>query len=88
MAAVADDENPDFDSESGDSLYEPWVRIALDSPPWSRDQVVQAQSLVKSSLHLGEVAEAMRCSVFEVQAELRIGRRRDIRSYRRIRGLD
>ena len=88
MAPTVDGEDSDPDPESAESLYEPWVRIALASPPWSRDQVVQAQSLVKSSLHLGEVAEAMRCSVFEVQAELRIGRRRDIRAYRKIRGLD
>lgn len=83
-----DDDADALDADTAESLYEPWVRIALDSPPWSRDQVIEAQGLVKSSLHLGEVAEAMRCSVFEVQAELKIGRRRDIRSYRRIRGLD
>ena len=85
MEATKGDEPSGCDAES---LYEPWVRIALSSPAWSADKVLQAQELLKTTLHLGEVAERMRCSVFEVQAELKIGRLRDIRAYRRIRGLD
>ena len=68
--------------------YDPWVRIALQSTPWSAARREEARSRRSGALHLGEVAEAMSCSVFEVQAELGIGRSRDVRAYRRIRGLD
>ena len=85
MDATDDDQPSERDAES---LYEPWVRIALSSPAWSAEKVLAAQELLKTTLHLGEVAERMRCSVFEVQAELKIGRLRDVRAYRRIRGLD
>ena len=68
--------------------YEPWVRLALSSPPWSEEKLQRALRLRQSAMHLGEVAEVLNCSVFEVQAELGIGRGRDVRAYRRIRGLD
>lgn len=67
--------------------YDPWVRIALGSEPWSEARRMEARERLASALHLGEVAEAMRCSVFELQAELEIGRTRDVRAYRRMRGL-
>lgn len=66
----------------------PWLEIALRSPKWSSERIAHARSLVAECEHLGQVAEHLRCSVFEVQAELGIGPRRAVRSYRRIRGMD
>lgn len=71
----------------GSFAADPWVRIALSGPRWTPEQVSTAHMLRPSSLHLGEVAELMGCSVFEVQAELGIGPSRDVKWYREIRGL-
>ena len=70
-----------------ESAYDPWLRIALESARWSADRRAEAQARRSTALHLGEVAEAMKCSVFEVQAELKVDRTRDVRAYRRIRSL-
>ncbi len=66
---------------------DPWVRIALSGPRWTPEQVSKAQGLRPDSLHLGEIDEAMGCSVFEVQAELGIGPAREVKWYRELRGL-
>ena len=65
--------------------YVSWVKLALKTPPWPIQRVEEAQRLRSECIHLGEVAERLGCSVFELQAELGIGRDRDVRSYRKVR---
>lgn len=66
--------------------YESWVRVALSSPPWTQETHDRATAMLADCAHLSEIAEALDCSILTVQAELGIGRTRDVRAYRRVRG--
>lgn len=65
--------------------HEAWLKLALDTPTWSDERRRDAEALRVECSHLGEVAERLGCSVFEVQAELGVGRPSDVRRYRAMR---